>query len=86
MSTKAGKRQPALAGQVVRRAFSMQKADAELIETLRLRYATQGLLMNQSEVVRIGLHALARMTDADLEECASTLERLTASGRAKAKN
>lgn len=83
MSTKAGKRQPASAGPVVRRAFSMQKADAELIETLRLRYATLGMLMNQSEVVRVGLHALARMTDADLEECTSNLERLTASGRAK---
>lgn len=84
MSTRAGKRQPASAGPVVRRAFSMQEADAELIETLRLRYATLGLLMNQSEVVRVGLHALARMADTDLEGCASNLERLAASGRAKA--
>lgn len=57
MSTKAGSRQPALARQVVRRAISMQKAGAELIEILRLRYATSGLLMNKSEVFRVGLHA-----------------------------
>lgn len=83
MSTGAGKRQPVPAGQVVRRAFSMQKADADLIETLRLRYATLGLLMNQSEVVRVGLNALARMADTDLETSASNLERLATSGRAK---
>lgn len=82
MPIRPGRRQPTSAGQVVRRAFSMQKEDAKLIETLRLRYATLGLLMNQSEIVRIGLHALSRMTDVDLEACASNLERLATSGRA----
>lgn len=83
MPTRAEKCQPAAAGPVVRRAFSMQEADAQLIETLRLRSATLGLLMNQSEVVRVALHALAHMTDAELKKCASNLERLTAVGRAK---
>lgn len=62
---------------VVRRAFSMQEADAQLIEALRVRCAIQGMLMNQSEVVRVGLHVLADMDDGDLKDRAAKLERLT---------
>ncbi len=61
---------------VVRRAFSMQEADAQLVEALRVRCATQGILMNQSEVVRVGLHVLADMDDGDLKDRAAKLERL----------
>jgi hypothetical protein len=61
---------------VVRRAFSMQEADAKLIEALRVRCAAQGILMNQSEVVRVGLHVLADMNDGDLKGWAARLERL----------
>ena len=61
---------------VVRRAFSMQEADARLIEELRVRCATQGLLLNQSEVVRVGLHVLAGLNDDDLKLLAAKLERL----------
>lgn len=61
---------------VVRRAFSMQEADAQLIEALRLRCATQGMLMNQSEVVRVGLRVLAEMNDEELRDRAGKLERL----------
>lgn len=61
---------------VVRRAFSMQEADAQLIEALRVRCATQGMLMNQSEVVRVGLHVLADMNDRELKDRAAKLERL----------
>lgn len=68
---------------VVRRAFSMQEADAQLIETLRLRCASHGMLMNQSEVVRVGLHVLAEMTDTALCDSAAQLERLTAANREK---
>ena len=35
---------------VVRHACSMQAADAQLIELLRVRYAKLGMRMNQSEV------------------------------------
>ncbi len=81
MSTRASKGHPAVqsghAKPVVRRAFSMQEADAQLIETLRLRCATQGMLMNQSEVVRVGLRVLSEMTDSALCEQAARLERLT---------
>ena len=68
---------------VVRRAFSMQEADAQLIDTLRVRCAQQGMLMNQSEVVRVALRALASMTDASLRDGAARLERLTTPNRAK---
>lgn len=61
---------------VVRRAFSMQEADAQLIEELSVRCATQGLLLNQSEVVRVGLHVLAGLNDGDLKVWAAKLERL----------
>lgn len=70
---------------VVRRAFSMQEADAKLIEALRVRCAAQGMLMNQSEVVRVGLHVLADMNDGDLKGWAARLERL-AVVRSKAPN
>ena len=70
--TSAGKASP-----VVRRAFSMQEADAQLIDALRVRCAAQGLLMNQSEVVRVGLHVLAGMADKDLRDRAAQIERLT---------
>lgn len=56
----------------------MQEADAQLIEALRVRCATQGMLMNQSEVVRVGLHVLADMDDEDLKDRAAKLERLAA--------
>lgn len=81
MSTRVSKgRRQAPTGQtspVVRRAFSMQEADAQLIEALRVRCATQGMLMNQSEVVRVGLHVLAGLGDKDLKERVAQLERLT---------
>lgn len=68
---------------VVRRAFSMQEDDARLIETLRLRCAVRGMLMNQSEVVRVGLSVLAEMTDSALCEKAARLERLSTASRGK---
>lgn len=87
MSTRASKGhtavQPNRANPVVRRAFSMQEADAQLIETLRLRCATQGMLVNQSEVVRVGLRVLAEMTDAALCDSAARIERLNAVSRLK---
>lgn len=61
----------------------MQEADAQLIETLRLRCASHGMLMNQSEVVRVGLRVLAEMTDTALCDSAAQLERLTAANREK---
>lgn len=60
----------------VRRAFSTQEADAQLVESLRVRCATQGMLMNQSEVVRLGLHVLSVMDDGELKDRAAVLERL----------
>lgn len=63
---------------VVRRAFSMQEADAQLIEALRVRCAAQGMLMNQSEIVRVGLHVLADLNDGDLKGSVAKLERLAA--------
>lgn len=69
--TSAGQPNP-----VVRRAFSMQEADAQLIDALRVRCAAQGMLLNQSEIVRVGLHVLANMDDLDLKDRASKLERL----------
>jgi len=61
----------------------MQEADARLIDTLRLRCATRGMLVNQSEVVRVGLRVLAEMTDAALCDSAARIERLNAVSRAK---
>lgn len=87
MSTRTSKGQRthenSRANSVVRRAFSMQESDAHLIEALRLRCAAHGMLMNQSEVVRIGLQALADMSGKQLCGEAAKLERLTATVRGK---
>ncbi len=87
MSSRASKGHrttpPGRTSPVVRRAFSMTETDAQLIETLRVRCATQGLLMNQSEVVRVGLRVLADMTDVNLRDSAAALERLAIAGRSK---
>jgi hypothetical protein len=56
----------------------MQEADAQLIEELRVRCAAQGMLMNQSEIVRAGLHMLASLNDGELKDRAAKLERLAA--------
>lgn len=50
----------------------MQEHDARLIEALRLRCAVRCMLMNQSEVVRVGLSVLAEMTDLALCEKAES--------------
>lgn len=42
-----------------------------LIETLRLRCAVRCMLMNQREVIRVGLSVWAEMTDSALLEKAS---------------
>lgn len=60
----------------------MREADAQLIEALRVRCAKQGLLVNQSEVVRVSLYVLADMDDRDLKDRAAKLERL-ATAKAK---
>lgn len=75
MSTRVSKGRPQTSkgetSSVVRRAFSAQEADAQLIEALRVRCATQGMLMNQTEVVRVGLHVLADIDDGDLKDRAA---------------
>ena len=81
MSNKLRKnrqKMPSGSSPVVRRAFSMQETDAQIIEALRVRCATQGMLVNQSEIVRVGLHVLADLNDRDLKERLTKLERLAA--------
>lgn len=87
MSTKLAKsaptNRPGRKSSVVRRAFSMQEADARLIESLRVRCAKQGTLLNQSEVIRAGLRMLSAMSDAELGKSAASIERLTSQNRRK---
>lgn len=65
-----GRREPlkGRAGHVFKCTFSMQEADSQLIEALRVRCAKQGMLMDQSEVVRVGLRVLAEMCDEELRQ------------------
>jgi hypothetical protein len=51
---------------VVRENFSFPPADSELIEVLRKRAAREGVLLNRSEMLRAGLAALGRLSDAEI--------------------
>jgi hypothetical protein len=63
----------------------MPDFDYELLESLRKRIASTGYILSKSETVRVGLQALAKMTDLELAHFATTIVRLKP-GRVPLKN
>ena len=51
---------------VIRENFSFPPGDSELIEVLRKRAARGGVLLNRSELLRAGLAALSKLSDAEI--------------------
>lgn len=67
---------------IVRDSFTMPADDHRLIRELQITYARTGILFNKGEVLRAGLHALARMSPDELAEVAGGIEQLK-SGRGR---
>lgn len=63
---------------VTRTTFSLPQEALERIDRLRKRLAALGLLINQSEVVRLGLIALMNSSDREITNMSQELKRLKA--------
>ena len=66
---------PARHSTTVRDTFSFPQPDHELLSELQGRCLTDGFIASKSELVRAGLHALARMTPQALRQAIEALEK-----------
>lgn len=67
---------------VVRATFSLPQSCVEQLGKLQVRYARQGVILNRSELVRLGLAALEVIPSRDFKEALGGMERFKA-GRPK---
>ncbi len=67
---------------VIRENFSFPPSDSELIEILRKRAAREGVLLNRSELLRAGLAALSKLSDAEIATIGAEVPKLK-TGRPK---
>lgn len=67
---------------VIRENFSFPPSDSELIEVLRKRAAREGVLLNRSEMLRAGLAALIKLSDAEIAKIGGQVPKLK-TGRPK---
>lgn len=67
---------------VLRDSFSMPKSDFEKIAVLKAQCNKQGLHVKKSELLRAGLHALSKMSAAQLKQAVAGLE-VVKTGRPK---
>ncbi len=61
---------------MIRDSFTCPIKDYEIIDKTRLRLAKHGSIGNKAEVIRAGLIALDGMSDEDLVEIFSRVEKL----------
>jgi len=59
---------------VVRDSFTMPQSDYELIAVLKQKALKSGLQVKKSELLRASLHALSKLTAAQLKRAISSLE------------
>jgi hypothetical protein len=71
---------------LVRDSFTLPEADYVLFKTLKARCLTQGTEIKKSELLRVGLTALAALSDKRLLQAVDRLERLKAGRPAIADN
>ena len=67
---------PASRAVTVRDTFSFPQPDHELLSELQGRCLADGFIASKSELVRAGLHALARMRPQALRQAVDVLEKL----------
>jgi len=71
--------EPALSERsVTRENFSFPLADSALIDTLRKRAATRGVLLNRSEILRSGLAALNALSDDEIAAVGTSIPKMRA--------
>lgn len=61
---------------VIRDSFTLPSGDYELIAAIRQRCLTSAINVTKSEVIRAGLHALMEMSEEELVELVSNLEKV----------
>lgn len=61
---------------VVRDTFSFPEDDYALIEAVKVKMAKRGKILNKSEIIRAGLHALKKMKVADLDVAAEAIDKV----------
>ena len=76
---------PKLSGRTatVRDTFSFPQPDHELLSELQSRCLADGFIASKSELVRAGLHALARMRPQALRQVVKALEKLKPGPRSR---
>jgi hypothetical protein len=57
-------------------SFTFPKSEHEGIQCLILEFAKQGMILNKSEIVRLGLQALKKMNKSEKENIHKTLHRV----------
>jgi hypothetical protein len=63
-------------GSIIRETYSLPPSDSALIDQLRQRTAAQGVMLNRSEILRMGLAALKSMDDASLATLGSAVPKM----------
>ena len=74
---------PAVHTATVRDTFSFPQPDHELLSELQRRCLADGFIASKSELVRAGLHALARMRPQALRQAVKALEKLKPGPRSR---
>lgn len=74
---------PKLNDSAIRVTFSFQDDDVSRVDELRHRLGLRGTLVNQSEVVRLGLLALVELSDTRFAKLADDLRRVRAGRKPK---
>jgi hypothetical protein len=68
---------------VIRDSFTMPEADYRLIDPLKKRCMRAGVGVNKSELLRVGLQALTKMSDRELAQLVEDLPRVKPGRRPK---
>jgi hypothetical protein len=71
---EGGKQHDGSAARVIRDSFTMPVGDYELIGVLKTRCIGLGIAVKKSELLRAGLHALARIPDESLAQVVRAVE------------
>ncbi|PKG82031.1 hypothetical protein CXF85_16020 [Colwellia sp. 75C3] len=59
--------------------FKLLQSEDNLIDSIKLRFAIQGMTLNKSEILRTAIKALERQTDKQLKTTFSSVEKIKAS-------
>lgn len=75
-SASAPGKLPLGAGRAVRESISLLPEESQIIDALRVKMATTGLIYNRSEILRAGILSLKDMNASDLEALLGDVPKL----------